>query len=94
MAAQHHDDSVVELEVLQDELDELDWDESTELSTETSQESHTLKHQLHEKHKQVKKAEKHARIQHFCSQLAGMDHQLEMLRWKASTQPTSGKSFS
>ena len=46
-----HDDSVVELEASQGELDELDWDESTELSMEPSQESHVLKHQLHEKHK-------------------------------------------
>ena len=42
----HHDDSVVELEASQDELDR---DESTELSLESLQDSHVLKHQLHEK---------------------------------------------
>ena len=55
---------------------------------------HTLKRQLYEKHKQVKKAEKQARIQHLHSQLTEMDHQLDMLRQKASAQPTLGKSSS
>ena len=48
-ASHHQDDSVVELEASQDKLDELDRDESTELSLESSQDSHVLKHQLHEK---------------------------------------------
>ena len=59
---------------------------------ETSQDSQVLKHQLHEKWKQVKKAKKQARIQHLCSQLAKMDHQLDMLKQKVSAQPASGKS--
>ena len=60
-----HDDSVVELEAFQDKLDELDRDESTELSLESSQDSHVLKCQLHEKQNQVKRAE--------------TDHQLHLL---------------
>ena len=56
-AGSHHDDgSLVELEASQDELDELDKCESTEVSMEMSQDSQILKHQLHEKCKQVKKA--------------------------------------
>ena len=51
----HHDDSVVELEASQDELDELNRDESTDFSMEMSQDSQVLKRQLHEKQKQVKK---------------------------------------
>ena len=86
-----HDDSVVELEASQDELDR---DESTEFSMEMSQDSQVLKHQLHEKCKQVKKAEKQARIQHLCSQLAETDHQLDMLRQKTLAQSTSDKSSS
>ena len=78
-ASHHHDDSVVELEASQDELDELDRDELTELSLELSQDSHMLKHQLHEKQKQVKRAEKQAKIQHLHSQLAETDHQLHLL---------------
>ena len=89
-----HDDSVVELEASQDELDEHDWDESTELSMETLQEPHVLKRQLHEKHKQVKKAEKQARIQYLHSQLAETDHQLDMLTQKTLAQSTSDKSSS
>ena len=92
VAADCPDDSVVELEALQDELDELDWDESTQHSMEMSHESQTLKHHLHEKRKQVKKAEQQVRIQYLCSQLVETDHQLDMLRQKASVQPTSGKS--
>ena len=38
----HHDDSVIELEASQDKLDELDRDENTELSMETSQDSQVL----------------------------------------------------
>ena len=48
-ASHHHDDSVVGLEASQDELDELDRDESTKLSLQSSQDSHVLKSQLHEK---------------------------------------------
>ena len=59
----HQDDSVVELEASQGELDELDRDESTDFSMEMSQDSQVLRHQLHEKWKQVKKAKKQARIQ-------------------------------
>ena len=44
-----HDDNVVRLEASQDELDELDKDESTNFSMETSQDSEILKHQLHDK---------------------------------------------
>ena len=89
-----HDDSVVELEASQDELDELDRNESTELSMETLQDSQVLKCQLHKKWKQVKQAEKQASIQHLYSQLAETDHQLDMLRQKTLTQSTSGKSSS
>ena len=64
----HLDDSVVKLEASQDELDELDKDESTEVSMEMSQDFQIFKCQLHEKHKQVKKAEKQARIQQLWSQ--------------------------
>ena len=85
----HHDDSVVELEASQDELDR---DELTEFSLESSQDSRVLKCQLHEKCKQVKKAEKQARIQHHHSQLAETDHQLDLLRQKSSVHPPSGKS--
>ena len=70
------------MEASQDELDELNRDESTDFSMETSQDSQVLKHQLHEKWKQVKKAEKQARIQQLCSQLAETDHQLDMLKQK------------
>ena len=49
LASCHHDDSVVALEASQDELDELNRDELTELSLESMQQSHVLKHQLHEK---------------------------------------------
>ena len=45
----HQDDSVVELEALQDDLGELDRDDFTDFSMETSQDSQVLKHQLHEK---------------------------------------------
>ena len=86
----HHDDSLVELEASQDELDELDQDESTEVSMETSQDSQILKCQLHEKCKQVKKAEKQARIQQLWSQLVQTDHQLDVLPQKASVKPTLG----
>ena len=89
-----HDDSMVELEASQDELDKLNRDESTELSMERSQDSHVLKHQLHEKQKQVKKAKKQANIQHLCSQLAKTNHKLNMLRQKTLAQSTSGKSSS
>ena len=54
----HHDDCLFKLEASQDELDELDKDGSTEVSMEMSQDSQILKHQLYEKCKQVKKAEK------------------------------------
>ena len=90
----HQDDSVVELEASQDKLDELNRDESTDFSMEMSQDSQVLKHQLYEKHKQVKKAEKQARIQHLQSQLAETDQQLDMLKQKSLAQSTSGKSSS
>ena len=80
------DDNVVELEASQDELDELDKDESTDFSLETWQDSQILKCQLHDKHKQVKKAEKQARIQQLCSQLAETDHQLDLLKQKSLAQ--------
>ena len=57
---------------------------------ETSQDSQMLKCQLHEKCKQVKKAEKQARIQQLQSQLVETDHQLDILRQKASVKPTLG----
>ena len=57
------DDNVVELEASQDELDELDNDESTDFLMETLQDSQILKCQLHDKCKQVKNGEKQARIQ-------------------------------
>ena len=61
---------------------------------ETLQDSQVLKHQLHEKQKQVKKAEKQARIQQFHSQLAETDHKLDMLKQKTLAQSASGKSSS
>ena len=73
------------------ELDELDHEESTEQSMEMSAESCTLKHQSHEKCKQVQKAEKQARIQQLQSQLAETDHQLDILCQKASSQASSDK---
>ena len=81
----------MELEASQDELDELDKDESTEPSMDTLPESHLSKHQLHEKHKQVKKVEKQAKIQELQFQLAETDQQFDLLIWKTSAQPTSGK---
>ena len=86
------DDNLVELEASQDELDELDKDESTDFSLETLQDSQNLKQQLHDKCKQVKKAEKQARIQQFCSQLAETDHQLDLLKQKSLAQSTTNKS--
>ena len=93
-AHHHQDDNIVELEASQDKLDELDRDESIDFSMETSQDSLVLKHQLHEKHKQVKKAEKQARIQQLWSHLAEIDHQLYMLKQNSLAQSTSGKSSS
>ena len=87
-----HNDCVVKLETSQDELYELDRDESTELSLESMQDSHVLKCQLHVKCKQVKSTEKQARMQHLHSQLAETYHQLDLLRQKSSVNPTSGKS--
>ena len=86
------DDNVVELEASQDELDELDNDESTDFSMETSQDSQIFKHQLHDKCKQVKKAEKQARIQQLHSQLAETDHQLDLLKQKTIAQSTTTKA--
>ena len=88
------DDSVMEPEASHDELDELDCDESTKQSMETSQESHTLHCQLQAKQRQVKKAEKQARIQHLCSQLAETDHQLEVLHKRSAAQPGSSQGSS
>ena len=82
-AHHHQNDSVVELEALQDEKDELNRDGSTDFSMEMSQDSQVLKPQLHEKCKQVKKAKEQARIKQLQSQLAEMDHQLDMLKQKA-----------
>ena len=93
-AHHHQDDSVVEIEALQEKLDELNRDVSTDFSMETSQDSQVLKCQLHEKHEQVKKAEKQTRIQQFQSQLAEMNHQLDMLKQKLLAQSTTGKSSS
>ena len=75
----------------QDELDELDKDESTDFLLETSQVSQILKHQLHDKHKQVKKAEKQGRIQQLHSQLAETDHQLNLFKQKSLAQSTTNK---
>ena len=86
------DDILVELEAYQDELDELDKDESTDFSLEISQDSQILKRQLHDKCKQVKKAEKQARIQQLHSQLAETDHQLDLLKQKSLAQSTTNKS--
>ena len=79
---------------MQDKLDELDRDEFTDFSMEMLQDSQILKHQLHEKCKQVKKAETQARIQQLQSQLAETDHQLDMLKQKTLAQSTSDKSSS
>ena len=94
----HHDDSVVELEASQDELDERNMDESTDFSIETLQDSQVLKCQLHERHKQVKKAKKQARIQQLHSQFAETDHQLDMLKQKTiclrqEFQPASSNKY-
>ena len=86
------DDNLVEFEVSQDELDELDKDESTDFLLETLQDSQILKHQLHDKCKQVKKAEKQARIQQLHSMLAETDHQLDLLKQKSLAQSTTNKS--
>ena len=86
------DDNLVELEASQDELDELNKDESTDFLLETSQDSQILKCQLHDKCKQVKKAEKQARIQQLHSQLAETDHQLDLLKQKSLAQFTANKS--
>ena len=86
------DDNIVELEASQDELDELDKDESTDFSMETSQDSQILKHHLHDKCKQVRKAEKQARIQQLHSQLAETDHQLDLLKQKNVAQSTTTKA--
>ena len=85
------DDNLVELEASQDELDELDKDESTDVSLETSQDSQILKCQLHDKHKWVKKAEKQAQIQQLHSVLAETDHQLDLLKQKSLAQSTINK---
>ena len=53
-----------------------------------------LKHQLHEKWKQVKEAKKQARIQQLHSHLAEMDHLLHMLKQKTLAQSASGKNSS
>ena len=59
---------------------------------ETSQDSQILKRQLHDKHKQVKKAEKQARIQQLHSKLAETDHQLDLLKQQSLAQSTANKS--
>ena len=46
---------------------------------ETLQETNNLKHQLHAKCKQIKKAEKQAKIQHLRLEIAETDHQLDLL---------------
>ena len=89
-----HDDNVVELEVSQDELHKLDKDESTDFSMETLQDSQILKRHLHDRQKQVKKAEKQARLQQLHSQLVEMDHQLDMLKQKTLVQFTTAKGSS
>ena len=61
---------------------------------ETSQDSQILKCQLQDRRKQVKKADKQARIQQLCSQLAEMDHQLDMLKPKTLVQSAPGKGSS
>ena len=80
------------MEASQNELDELDKDESTDFLLETSQDSQILKHQLHDKCKQVKKVKKQARILQLCSQLAETDHQLDLLKQKSLAQSTTNKS--
>ena len=84
----------MELEVSQDKLDELDNDESTDFSMETSQDSQILKHQLHDndKCKKVRKTKKQARIQQLHSQLAETDHQLDLLKEKTIAQSTTTKA--
>ena len=82
----------MELEESQDKLDELDKDESSDFSMETSQDSQILKCPLHDKCKQVKKAEKQARIQQLYSQLAETDHQLDLLKQKTIAQSTTIKA--
>ena len=47
---------------------------------------------MHDKRKQVKKAEKQARIQQLHSQLAETDHQLDVLKQKSLAQSTTNKS--
>ena len=74
-------------------LDELDRDESTEFSMETSQDP-DFKMSMHDRQKQVKKAKKQARIQQLHSQLAETDHQLDMLKQKTLAKSTTGKGSS
>ena len=60
----------VKLEVSQDELEALDQDTVNNDSMETSRETQDLCQQLSSKKKQVKCAEKAAKIQHLRSQIA------------------------
>ena len=86
------DDNVVELEASQDDLDELDKDESTDVLMKTLQDPQILKCQLHDKCKQVKRVKKQARIQQLHSQLAETDNQLDLLKQKTIAQSTTTKA--
>ena len=49
---------------------------------------------MHDRRKQVKKAKKQARIQQLHSQLAELDHQLDILKQKTLAQSTTGQGSS
>ena len=81
-----NEDNLVKLEASQDEMDTLNYDATSELSLETSQETQDLKKQLHSKNKQYKKAAKQVKIQDLQSQIAATDEQLEKLQQKKASQ--------
>ena len=74
------DDSLVELESSQDELEALDNNAVSDKSMETSHEMSRVKKQLQSKKKQVQKAQKSAKIEQLHSQT---DEQLAHL-WQQS----------
>ena len=77
------DDSLVELEASQEELEALDNDAVSDKSMETSHEMSQLKKQLQSKKKHVQKAQKSAKIEQLHSQIAATDEQLAHL-WQQS----------
>ena len=92
--SQQEDDSLVELGASQDELDALDYYASTEQLMKTSHEMSELKHQLHSKYRQAKKAAKQSKIQLLRIQTAETDHQLELLYKQGTTQQSENQGSS